>query len=423
MTYRVQYYNPDAVATPHWRDLAGRRLPLPVGWAFLVNTETEIPHIETTLFLAKVAKKGARKRGDGQSGNTSNTYASELKPFLEYLQYYDIAWSDADPEVLFGYVQALSERRHWFTGAEIDGLTLERRVRRVIQAYRYTNSQNVSDVELDAEELIAELGIASNLDPKTNAYRSYQSKKRRHISDAEYELIAAELGPRPSDIAEDAEMPSSCRNRLMGDLGITTGVRGGELASLPLAPFLAVTVTEANRSAWTIVRIKGKGGRERNVFVANILVAEVQTYARRLRAKAITAAAARGFADPGTVFVAGHDAGESTGRRMRAQQLSEIFRAAVRRALPSDPITIEDEGRTFEYLPARYRLHDLRHSFAMRLFHKLVALGKDPWDILQARLGHKTVSVTRDVYLDMSRSFEPEAADLLAAGLDALINA
>lgn len=426
MTYRVVHYNPVATEVHSWRDLRKQKLPMPAGWAFLCDVETELPHLETTLFLAKVAKKSSRKRGRREAGNTSYTYAGELKPYLEYLQWLGIGWDDADPEVLFTFIDKLCDRRHWFTNEELDQETLTRLVRRVIQAYAYTNKQGISDVEVDAEDLIAELWEAIEADGDNEA-KGARSRAIRHISDADWDLIATELGKFPSELPERAEGDISKRrptgrNRLMGELAVTTGMRGGELAGLPLAPFLLVEVTDANLYTWTKLEITDtKGGKPRPVWVANKLVRELQNYAKRGRAEAVSAGLAIGNADAGTVFVTGLDTGATTGRAMRAQQLSTIFRDAVRAALPSERIPISDENGDRDYLRPAFRLHDTRHTFALRLFRKLTAAKKEPWDIIQGRLGHKKVATTRDIYLDMSRTSEPYAADLIAAGLDALI--
>lgn len=426
MTYKVVHYNPVATKTPHWRDFRARKLPMPAGWAFLVEAETEMPHLETTLFLAKAAKKAARKRGRRSSGNTPYTYAGELKPFLEYLQSLSLSWGEADPEVFFSYVDRLCERRHWFTGEELDQETLARRVRRVIQAYAYTNKQGLSDVEIDGDDLLAELWEAIDAEAE-QGLRGARRNSIRNIGDEEWRAIAGALGPLPSELPERSggegggRRPSG-RNRLMAELAITTGMRGGELAALPLAPFLGVVVDDGNLAAWTKVLItETKGGGERNVFVANALVREIQTYAAAARAADVKAGRDRGNRDPGTVFVNGADTGRQAGRFMRAQQLSTIFRDAVRTALPTETIRIVDEdGERFHDRP-RFRLHDCRHSFALRLFTKLIGMGREPWDIIQGRLGHRHVATTRDIYLDMSRTSEPYAGDLVAAGMDALI--
>ncbi|MEG3172164.1 site-specific integrase [Sphingomonas sp. ZB1N12] len=428
MTYRVLHYNPHAVTVPFWRDLRGTKMPMPADWAFLVDCETEIPHRETTIFLGHVGKQSARKRRRRRAGNTAYTYAGELKPYLEYLQWLEIGWDEADQEVLFNYIDRLCERRHWFTGEGLDPTTLDRRVRRVIQAYVYTNKKKISDVDLDSEDLLAELWEALDAENE-DAVAGERRNAIRFIDDADWALIAQALGPLPSELperdpdaaAEPKRAPTG-RNRLFAEIGVTTGMRGGELAGMPLAPFLTVEVTDANRNGWTKILLSDtKGGYERPVFVANALVREIQLYASRGRAAAVAAGAANGNADPGTVFVNGTDSGSTAGRAMRAQQLSVIFREAVRAVLPTEGISIVDEAGERLYARPKFRLHDLRHTFALRLFSKLTDKGKEPWDIIQGRLGHRKVETTRAIYLDVSRTSEPYAADLVAAGMDALI--
>jgi len=429
MTYRIVHYNPLATEVPHWRDLRGRKMAMPYGWAFLCDAASELPHRETTIFLGNIAKKSARKRGRGVAGNSSNTYASELKAYLEYLQWLGVEWQDADPEVLFGYIDAQVGRRHWFSGVELQPETLARRVRRVIQAYKYTNLKGLSDVEIDVDELLAELWEAFDCISDGNQPANPTAGAIRHIGDDEWAAITTALGPLPSEIPTPADDDArkrrpSGRDRLAVELARFTGMRGGELAGLPLKPFEQAKIADADLGAWTIVRITDtKGGRPRNVYIPNKLVREAQHYIAHGRLHARKGGAKAGRRDPGTLLVNGAETGANAGRAMTAQQLSVMFRNTVRSALPTDPVTITDENGDREYRRPRFRLHDLRHTYALRLFHLLVDLKREPWDIIQGRLGHGSVEVTRSTYLDMSRTSEPYAADLLATGLDALIYA
>ena len=48
----------------------------------------------------------------------------------------------------------------------------------------------------------------------------------------------------------------------------------------------------------------------------------------------------------------------------------------------------------------RYRVHDLRHTYAVWTYHIRTSLGdNEPWKWIQSQLGHSTLDTTINTYL------------------------
>jgi len=87
----------------------------------------------------------------------------------------------------------------------------------------------------------------------------------------------------------------------------------------------------------------------------------------------------------------------SLGTALLGRNVIRSFKAALRRA----------------GLPARVRIHDLRHAAATLMLQAGV-----PDKVASARLGHSQVGITRDLYSHIMPGMERDAAARLAQALD-----
>lgn len=423
MTYRVRYYNPQAVSGVSWRDMTLPKKSLPKGSVYLCPVDTELPHPETTLYLASVAKRSGLRRGRKEAGATPYVYACDLKPYLEYLDWFRVSWAEADYGLLSDYVQVIADKAHRFTGETLDPNTMTRLVLTVLRAYDWSNEQSLTDVEFDRDEVLADLtdGLGPDAPSQGHGPRQIRRRQVRAISDADLSLIVAALGPLPSKAVGPVFVPT--RNRLVSMLALTTGMRACEISGLTPEMFPTFEFADADLDGWTCIHLtETKGMVARNAFVANRIVKEIGLYCAQERRLAVEAGVKRGNPPTRTLFVNGADAGADAGRPLLPGTISGFFRAAVREAGLVTVVRIRCDGDERDYLLARYCFHDLRHSFAIRLYNKLLAAGRYPWDIIQARLGHRKDTTTKQAYGNLATTVEPLAADLIAAGMDALIH-
>jgi integrase/recombinase XerD len=162
--------------------------------------------------------------------------------------------------------------------------------------------------------------------------------------------------------APDVETPKGLRDRAMFELLYACGLRVSELASLPLSGL---------RLADGFVLVRGKGGRERVVPIADASALWVGRYVKRVRPKR------RGAASSPWLFPG------SKGRPVTRQTVFLSLRAAARKAgLP----------------PSAVSPHVLRHAFATHLVD-----GDADLRAVQMMLGHADIATT-EIYTHVSRS-------------------
>jgi len=171
---------------------------------------------------------------------------------------------------------------------------------------------------------------------------------------AESEVEALLQAPEPATVDGLAE-------RAMLELLYASGLRVSELVALPA---LALNLRQG------VVRVRGKGGRERLVPIG----AEAQHWLERYLGEA-RPALARGRAVP-ALFLAANGEGPT-----RQQFWARLKALAVRAGID----------------PARVTPHGLRHSFATHLLNRGADLR-----VLQMLLGHASLSTTQ-IYTHLAR--------------------
>jgi len=149
----------------------------------------------------------------------------------------------------------------------------------------------------------------------------------------------------------ETDKPLAIRNRAILTMLYAAGLRAGELAGL--------AVTDVNFHLG-VVRVLGKGSKERIVPLAGSALKAVQEYldARRLNASG----------DKGRLFLS------RSGRSLSREDIYRIVRACARRA----------------GLPARVSPHTLRHCFATQLL-----TGGADLRSVQEMLGHADIATTQ----------------------------
>ncbi len=159
--------------------------------------------------------------------------------------------------------------------------------------------------------------------------------------------------------APPVDEPLGCRDRAMLETLYATGIRVSELASLTLAQL---------NMARGVVRVRGKGGRERLVPLGETALDSLEPWLRRFR--------------PGFNPVCEQVFVSRRGKPLSRQALWARIRLHARRAGIEEPV-----------YP-----HRLRHSFATHLLDHGADLR-----VVQMLLGHADLSTTQ-IYTHVSRS-------------------
>jgi integrase len=180
-------------------------------------------------------------------------------------------------------------------------------------------------------------------------------------------------------------------------LGVTTGIRRGEIAALRWHHVdldrAQISVEESAEQTKTGIRYKPpKSGKGRTVALPAIAVDELRAH-RTKQAEALLKVGIRLCED--TFVVAQGDGGP-----FQPRSLTHAFEAFIARL----------------NLP-RLRFHDLRHTHATAMLK-----GKVHPKIVQERLGHSTIAITLDIYSHVLEGMQEGAAEVIDAALQAALN-
>jgi len=264
----------------------------------------------------------------GLSANTVAAYRRDLTAFIEVLAARGATDADAvTAETVRGYVVGLRERERPLSAAS---------TARVISSIRGFTRFLVEEEVLAADPAEA---LAAPKQPK---------RLPKALSHAQVEALLA---------ATDGDDPVRMRDKALLELLYATGARVSEAVSLDVDDLIGADGTPE------LIRVVGKGDKQRIVPVGSFARAAVEAYL--VRARPLLAAGGR--ATPALFLGA-------RGARLSRQNAWLVIRAAAERA-----------GLQVEVSP-----HSLRHSFATHL----LAGGADV-RVVQELLGHASVATTQ----------------------------
>jgi integrase/recombinase XerD len=258
-----------------------------------------------------------------------------------------------------------------------DGLsdkTLDAYRRDLVQLARWLGSRGTSLARAGREDLSAYHGSqpvsVRSMARRQSAFRRFYAQLARDDGQARQDPTLLMQRPRmprglPKALAEreiealivapDLGSPLGQRDRAMLELMYACGLRVSELVELPLT---GLNLRQG------VLRVTGKGGKDRLVPIGEEALARVEAYLREARP-----VLAKGHGQPWPLFLS------QRGDAMSRQQFwSLVKRYAVEVGIPS----------------ARVSPHVLRHSFATHLLNHGADLRA-----LQMLLGHSALSTTQ----------------------------
>lgn len=396
---------------------------LPSGYSFVVDDELSTPVEPVLLWLCSAYPP---KRGMWRP-STVEAAAYDLCDWWRYLGHEKRPWDEVTSDDLANYRDGLLAAISVRQKKAYDPKTIARRIRAVGAFYEwairngYFLGEPVSPKSLKPlvraidDDALAHAGSRPYQEIDILAPRCADDADERvcPLTTTEWRDVAAVLGPLPSQAA--AGLPGLSRDRLASEISLWTGMRVDEVAGLTIHQILDASRAIRDSSLAAIELTRTKGLRKRKVLFPRHLIDELIFYIDSEREEAIETGRRYGMKkSPSALLVNGCASRNHAGRPVKAYTLSEGFRRAIqvvgftRQVEKIDPST----GEPFiDHLPA-HTFHDLRHTFAVLLYHAEVSTGNaEPWKIIQARLGHKHLKTTRDVYLRIVDIFRTKAND------------
>jgi integrase len=238
----------------------------------------------------------------------------------------------------------------------------------------------------------------------------------RAIPPEAVQKIMVRLGPLPADLTTYSSLRIP-RDRLMFEFCLQAGLRRAEVTLLRTNHiFAASSAVTAPLNKYPL-QVLGKGMRWRTIEVPGWLLVATADYISTERSWILMTKRERGpFEDHGHVFVQAQRNPKHLGGPIQPKHLDTIFsRAAIAAGYPYDAhLHVRRPARR-----AAYTVHGLRHTYAVQTYLIRKRTGDaEPWVYIQCQLGHRSLSTTLRIYLNLVHHYEVSAAELYAAVLE-----
>lgn len=205
------------------------------------------------------------------------------------------------------------------------------------------------------------------------------------------------VGPTVQNVQDRRQV----RDRLICDLGYTSGTRLGDVTTLTTLQFLNIIVEPHEQLMDFPLIVEGKMKVTRKVAAPGWLILAIQTYINGERAASEREGKKRG-AKATTALFLGHASSKSAGKPITRSAIQKMFALACIKTGITEKVEVEDvaTGKKYVKTVPAHSFHDLRHNCAVLTYHTEKAQGNpEPWKIVQIKLGHRSLKVTMDTYL------------------------
>ncbi|SEL80564.1 Site-specific recombinase XerD [Sphingomonas palmae] len=350
---------------------------------------------------------------DAPSLASNRAAAYELAEWLRFLLFVKRKWETADQQLFCVYASLLATRVSYQTGRSRKAGTISHKFSTIFGFYRWTNAARLTDVRWEPKQI------------RSGYKRAGRERKRlsddeiRPFSPPELKKLLAELGPLPSQRPNGSTRP--CRDRLLFQTGLLTGLRGEEICYLRARQILRLKpdLDRPNETQALLVTVT-KGRKKRWVALPNSLIHELKLYIRGERADAVGKLVDKGGADHNRLFVnlADHaKAGSSITTKTIHRRTHALM---VRLGFTEKDEKIVD-GEKVACLRILHSFHDTRHTYAINLYLAQRSAGDPkPWETVSVMLGHDHWKTTEEYYLRSVGLFEPQIGVRLSNYLEDL---
>jgi len=419
-----------AVPLPQAASVEAQTHALPKGFPILIDVMSMEVFEPGSLFLQKQLLSRAYPDGFPSS---APSVAQDLRDFLEYLDVDNLDWRQLTDEVVTTYQNHLAGQPSPITHEIYSPRTVNRRISVILAFRKYIYEQGWSKippmvkvktnryVDPNALPLVHTAASSVVVQGMKDLPRGLNRRiDRIHpMTSARVRAIFAELGPFPKDNGTGT-MPTAqtpCRDRLMGALALTTGMRRIEVRCLKRWPIEAL-ISQMKRERLqdnekvTLELERTKGQKPGKVYIPVWVLKGLEWYIVNERQAAFKRSGRSH--EPEELFL-NHELQQSQaniGQPVTDDTISRVFREAVLRtgyvikSWRTNPFT----GERREWIEPAHTFHDLRHTFAVWLYYAEEKEGNvTPWKTVQVRLRHSQLATTEGTYLKIveGKAYDP----------------
>lgn len=392
----------------------------PVGGHFLVSDSDGQPILEVLRFMRElyVAGSGSRRQ---KSPRTIEACAYDMKDYLDYLDAKELKALEVQVTDIENYIHSMSLSRSPITTREFSKKTIARRMSTIRSFYRWAGQRGLTKYKIP----VGTGALGENqflwVRPSDQIFDPDVQKpdfKVRAIPVDKLKRILAAAGPISYDV-RDASFVEAPKLRLMFECALQSGLRRFEVPLITVRELMKALKRVGTDEMLSKVRIDvfGKGGRFREVMMPLWLIKNLEKYMGGSRKIAIEKRKSidSNFVDHGYLFVR-DDAGKRIGDRLSIRYLSDPMRK-IQIALGLHAGELE----THEAYERYYGVHALRHTYAVNEYLSRKQMGDpEPWQYVQAQLGHRYIQTTISIYLAIATEYEQEFAQVLRKSIEEL---
>ncbi|MFZ5655461.1 MAG: tyrosine-type recombinase/integrase [Pseudomonadota bacterium] len=376
-------------------------LLLPADFRYLESADDFTPIPEVLGFLRETCISG-RHRLELESSASNARYAYDLCDFLSYLDHRGKRISDITNDLVDDWVDTMDGELS-ARGGVFAPETIRSRLSTICQFAIYAQRKGLLANRLESR---AGLSRGKHFETLVLARRTLQLKPDdadvRPIPNDDLKELLDGMGPLLLD-ATGIPCAANVR-RLIGELGLQSGLRRAETVRLRLKHVCALELKDLDPLSKRALRVKGKGRKWRNVPTPVWLLRLLQEYAAQERSRAV----ARLNSDHGYLFVHGEEHPRA-GQQISPKAINVWFAASRKAALDRHAHDLSRRLRL-----SRHTFHCLRHTFALLTYVMRKAHGDDnPGKHVQALLGHSSQQTTDRIYLRASHTLEAEISEAL----------
>ncbi|MDX0702706.1 tyrosine-type recombinase/integrase [Sinorhizobium medicae] len=348
-------------------------------------------------------------------------------------------WDDLNFKIIVSYAAALQAGYSVWTQKKLAPNTVTRRIGTVLRIAKFARQNKYPMGELPSADIkpadILQLAAEQLQDLGHNPdFVAPSERAQPRINPIlEAKVILDELGP---DILSQESSPKNCRDRLLAETALYTGLRVDEVEHLTVHHilFLASDMeAKPHQREFQLYITHTKGSKPGYVIFPKRIIEALVKYIETERALVVETAKTRlgeDYRDPGALFLNGiHANGRDLGRAMTAAMISRVFSRAVARCglfveeerfrlAPNGELVFD--GKTGQPMTEAVRrpahtYHDLRHTFAVVQYSIRSLRGdKNPLATVKTLLRHKLSQTTADIYLSWLHVFERQLSEMLS---------
>jgi site-specific recombinase XerD len=174
--------------------------------------------------------------------------------------------------------------------------------------------------------------------------------------------LLQQVGPTLQDDSDRR----SVRDRLICDLGYSSGARLGDVTALTTLQFLNITVEPHEQLQDFPVIVKGKNGVTRKLAVPGWLVLAIQAYIQGERAVSEAEGKTRGKRKPTTALFLGHSGSKSAGKPITRSAIQKMFALACMKCGITERVEVEDPETGVKHIKGRAGSQFSRPSAQLR---------------------------------------------------------